>query len=84
MCADVVISVPDKTVNLPLGYAGRPHQGVHREQMGVNWNGCMQMLRCSGMDSSHRAPLNELMEELFVCKVIRQKFVFIFFSSPNN
>lgn len=55
MCTDVAINVPDKTFNLPLGCAGCPHPGVHHEQMGGNWNGCMQMLRSGGMDSSHQA-----------------------------
>lgn len=76
MCTDVVISLSDKTVNLPLGCAGCPHPGVHHKQMGGNWNRCMQMLRRSRMDSSHGT--NELIEGLFVFKVIRQKFVFIF------
>lgn len=54
MCTDVAISVPDKTVNFPLGCAGCPHVGLHHKQMGGNWNGCMQMLQRNKMDSSHQ------------------------------
>lgn len=55
LCTDVAINLPDKTVNLSLGWAGCPHPGVHHKQMGDNWNGCLQMLQHSGMDSSHQA-----------------------------
>lgn len=55
MCTDVAISVPDKTVNFPLGCAGCPHAGLHHKQMGGNWKGYMQMLQRNKMDSSHQA-----------------------------
>lgn len=39
---------------------------------------------CSAVEWIHHiSPINELTEGLFVCKVIRKKFV-SFFSSPNN
>lgn len=55
ICTDVVISLSDKTVNLPMVWAVCPHPGVHFKQMGGNWNGCLQMLQSSEMDSSHQA-----------------------------
>lgn len=60
--ADVRLSGPDKTANLPLG-GGWP--GLPSWQMGCNWDGCVQMPCCAQMDLS-RHPQNELMEGLFV------------------
>lgn len=77
MCTDVSISVPDKTVNLPLGCAGCPSPGVHHsrwEVIGTDACRCYDAVEWI----HHTGPINELMEGLFVCRVIRQKFVFIF------
>lgn len=76
-CADVAISVPDKTVNIPWATLVAPTQEFipsRWEVIGMDACRC-----CYAVEWIHHIrPINELMEGLFVCKVIRQKFVFIF------